>query len=316
MPRRARQHQVGDFHHVMSHSIDSLNLFETPGDYQMFLSILGRNLTKYGCRCYGFALMPNHYHLILRPSGDEFSKMMSSINNAFARYINRTRKRRGYVFFDRFKSIPTRSLRYLQQLVLYINANPLNGNVVQDSEGLAEYEWCSHRDYLNLQQQRFSWLNCGYISEIINSPEGTGSYRTVFNKYCAVEFDPWQVDEQCEEVNDNVPLSLTKEEALWIRQMIQTAEQKRKQCERLQKTPNIIRILLHKSCDSFGVDPSIAFMKSRSNRVRNVLQLFSFWAVRCAGFSGSFIGRMVDRSATTILRAAQRGEMFNLPVPV
>jgi hypothetical protein len=32
MPRQARMHEVGDVHHVMSHGIDSLNLFETEQD--------------------------------------------------------------------------------------------------------------------------------------------------------------------------------------------------------------------------------------------------------------------------------------------
>jgi len=140
MSRPPRQHIVGDVHHVMSHSIDSLVLFDTREDQQIFMNILDKHLTKHDCRCYGFALMDNHYRLILRPSDDDFSRMMRNINSAYARYVNKSRGRSGYVFWERFKSIPTCDQNYIRRLILYVHGNPLRANKIANIKELDAYE--------------------------------------------------------------------------------------------------------------------------------------------------------------------------------
>ena len=127
--------------------------------------------------------MSNHYHLILRPSDNRFSTMMQGINDAFARYINRTRNRRGYVFFDRFKSVPTRDQHYISQLLLYIHANPLRANIVKSTSELSKYRWSSHHSYCTGATNQFPWLNTTYIMNIFNQ-RASGVYNIQAFFFC------------------------------------------------------------------------------------------------------------------------------------
>jgi len=175
MSRKPRMHETGDIHHVMSHGIDSLNLFENEQDCQTFLAILEKNFLQFECHCYGFVFMKSHYHLLIRPSGENLSKMMRIINNTYARYINKSRNRRGYVFFDRFKSIPTRDLNYVKNLILYIHANPIRANIVSSTKELDSYSWSSH-NLLKEDTSSCSWFKRDYILSMFTS-QNSSSYK-------------------------------------------------------------------------------------------------------------------------------------------
>lgn len=316
MPRQARMHEVGDVHHVMSHGIDSLNIFETELDCTTFLSYLKHYLAKYECRCYGFELMSNHYHLILRPSGDNFSIMMRCINDCFARYINKTRGRRGYVFSNRFKSIPTRDQRYIRQLLLYIHANPLRAGIVDCVEQLEHYQWSSHGCYLHSGPGCYPWVHTAYLKTLVG---GTEVYLNVLQDYVAKDadgFDAWVVDEQCKRINDTAPAEVCAEEAQWVREKIRLAAEQRSRRKTLVSKPGIIQDLLIKACEHYRVDPAGVELKSQARQVCKVVQLFCHWAIGQAGFSGVFIGRLLDKSGAAVLRAAAKGAVCAIPVPL
>ena len=67
MPRKRRIVLPGEVHHIMARGIDGRKLFSNDEDYEYFLSLLNRMLITGNCRCYAWVLMPNHYHLLLRP---------------------------------------------------------------------------------------------------------------------------------------------------------------------------------------------------------------------------------------------------------
>jgi REP element-mobilizing transposase RayT len=314
MPRSARLHETGDFHHVMSHGIDSLNLFESDEDCLTFLSIVERTLTKFDCRCYGFVLMSNHYHLILRPSGENFSKIMRRINTAYARYINRTRHRRGYVFWDRFKSIPTRNQHYLAQLLLYIHTNPLRAGMVNSISELDSYKWSSHACYRG--NTFLSWITTSYLSNVFSSINTDKSYESFLAEYTGASFNPWDIDEECDRVNVSIPHTIDENEAQWIRQKIIETEERKRVQKKLQKKPDVLNILLDKACEAFNVTLDDLRSKRRTVPVSRAVQIFSYWAVQCAGFSGAFIGRLLGRNGASILRFANKENLYPDIVPI
>lgn len=308
MARRPRMHQTGDVHHVMSHSIDSLTIFETNTDRDAFVTILGRYLMLHSCHCYGFVLMKNHYHLLLRPSGDDFSNMMRCINSAYAQYFNRSRTRRGYVFWDRFKSIPTRDSSYITQLILYIHANPLRAGMVDSVEDLAGYRWSSHR-YLYGHRCPFKWLKVGYMNALLSMKPGdfASNYLKILGRQTQSPCDPWERDEEHAEPFPTVPANVCQEEAQWVRTIVRAAEEKRVFRARLRKLPNHLQKLVEASCAPFGISGSLPGESIRTASRQKALRLFSHWAVTHAGYTGAFIGRLLQLNGSTILRAARLG---------
>lgn len=318
MSRKPRMQESGDIHHVMSHGIDSLNLFETESDCITFLNILQTNFEKYECHCYGFVLMKNHYHLLIRPSGNTLSELMRTVNNTFARYINKTRHRRGYVFYDRFKSIPTRDIQYVKKLILYIHANPFHANVVSSVDELSS-SWSSHRALINADNL-FPWLNRDYMLSLFSSNASENTYLDELAQYVnqpTEDFHAWKQEIDRELPEPVLPSEVFHQEAAWVRKTVKEAEQKRIVREKLIRVPNIIQKLLTASCDYFSLDRKSfdEHIQKQTRPITSVIQLFSYWAIEVVGFSGTVIGRIFQRSNTAILRAATLGKKVAPQVP-
>ncbi len=323
MSRKPRLHETGDIHHVMSHGIDTLNLFETEQDCTKFIEILEKNFIKFDCHCYAFTLMKSHYHLLLRPSGDNFSKMMRNINNTFARYINKTRKRRGYVFFDRFKSIPTRDLNYVKNLVLYIHTNPLRSqkHEVSSLKELDAYSWSSHYA-LKQKTNPYSWLNCDYTLALFNK-EGESSYKNYkeeiqnYLEESTEKFKAWEIDTDYKRPEPKIPSEVFKNEAEWVKTKVKKAEQIRIFREKVARQPGIVQQLLDESCKIFSLsrDAFEQNMRKHTKKICNVIKLFSYWSIEIAGFSGVFVGHILHRSNSAVLRSSMLGKSLGVKTP-
>ena len=319
MSRKPRMQEPGDIYHVMSHGIDSLNLFETESDYITFLNFLKTNFRKYDCHCYGFVCMKNHYHLLIRPSENTLSKLMRTINNTFARYINKTRKRRGYVFFDRYKSIPTRDIQYVKKLILYIHNNPLRAKFVSTVDELNDYTWSSHHSLIN-GNTSFPWLNRDYMMALFSNQESGNSYLTELVQDAnqpKEDFYAWKQDIDRELPEPVLPSDVYQKEAEWVRKTVREAEKKMKMREKLIRVPNIIQSLLNASCGYFSLERKSfdEHIRRQTRKISSVIKLFSYWTLEIVGFSGAIIGRILQRSNTSILRAATIGKLSSQQIP-
>jgi putative transposase len=83
---KARLNVPGAIYHVMGRSLEHLTLFTDDADREQFLSLLGLYLGRTGSRCHAWALMSNHYHLVLRLSGSELWELMKPLNMHYAYY--------------------------------------------------------------------------------------------------------------------------------------------------------------------------------------------------------------------------------------
>jgi len=144
MPQMARLEAPGSLVHIMAHSIEGKPMFIDDQDRAEFLSRFEKGLAKSGYQCYTWALMGNHYHLLLRTSEKPMSKLMRGLNGGYARYYNKKYKKNGYLFQNRFKSVLCQDQNYAVQLIKYINLNPLRAGIVNSLEQLKNYQWCGH----------------------------------------------------------------------------------------------------------------------------------------------------------------------------
>ena len=92
---------------------------------------LGEGLEQTHIQCLAWALMSNHYHLLLRVSDQPLSKLMSRLLSGYATQYNIRKRRSGYVFQNRYKSILCNEDEYLLELVRYIHLNPLKVKIVR-----------------------------------------------------------------------------------------------------------------------------------------------------------------------------------------
>ena len=78
-------------------------IFFDEGDYKDFLNRLGKLIIETGTKCYAWALMPNHFHLLLKTGDKPISKMMQRLLTGYAITFNRKHRRVGHLFQNRYK---------------------------------------------------------------------------------------------------------------------------------------------------------------------------------------------------------------------
>lgn len=132
MPRIGRLHLEGGYYHVIGRGLERRRIFSGDDDKDDFLERLGLGLAQTDCQCLAFAMMSNHYHLLIRVSTKPLSVLMSKLLGGYATQYNRRKNRSGYVFQNRYKSILCDADNYLLELVRYIHLNPLKAKMVED----------------------------------------------------------------------------------------------------------------------------------------------------------------------------------------
>jgi putative transposase len=152
MPRLARLDISGLLQHVIVRGIERRDIFNDDHDRQFFTGRLFSLLAETGVRCYAWALLSNHFHLLLMPTSTPLSHFMRRLLTGYAVSFNRRNKRSGHLFQNRYKSIVCEEEPYLLELVRYIHLNPLRARIVANLEELDHYPWCGHAVLLGNRQ--------------------------------------------------------------------------------------------------------------------------------------------------------------------
>jgi len=66
MPRQSRIGTLGALHHKICRGIELSKLFRDKKDRNNFVNWLGAILLETGTPCYAFALMSNHFYLLVK----------------------------------------------------------------------------------------------------------------------------------------------------------------------------------------------------------------------------------------------------------
>jgi putative transposase len=125
MPRTARIDAPGALHHIIARGIGRRRIFDDDADRDGFLERLGSVLIESGAICCPWALIPNHFHLLLRTGQAPVSSVMRRLLTGYAMGYNRRHRRVGHLFQNRYKSILCQEEPYFLELVRYIHLNPL-----------------------------------------------------------------------------------------------------------------------------------------------------------------------------------------------
>src|SRR4051794_24284897 len=121
MPRLPRLNLPGYFFHVMGRGIEKRRIFRKSRDYEDFLARLAANLALTGAQCFAWALMPNHFHLLILSGLRGISDLMHPLLSGYATAFNIRHDRVGHLFQNRFKSILCQEDPYFCELIRYIN---------------------------------------------------------------------------------------------------------------------------------------------------------------------------------------------------
>jgi REP element-mobilizing transposase RayT len=152
MPRQSRIDKLGALHHIICRGIEQRDIFEDDKDRDNFVKRLGAILSETRTPCYAWALIPNHFHILLRTGKVPVSTVMLRLLTGYAVSFNRRHKRSGHLFQNRYKSILCQEDTYLMELVRYIHLNPLRAGIVPDLKVLSGFAYSGHSRIMRLKK--------------------------------------------------------------------------------------------------------------------------------------------------------------------
>ncbi|MFZ9042175.1 MAG: transposase [Ilumatobacteraceae bacterium] len=166
MGRPPRIDRTG-FHHVVNRGAARQPIFLDVRDRSEFLRLLGVAHERFGVRVHAFALMTNHYHLLVECPEGGLADAMHLIGSVFVRHVNERHGRDGPLFKGRYFAKSVTTDEYLVRLVNYVHRNPL---AIVPADKLLEYRWSSLRVY-SQDRRRPDWMRTDFVTDVFGSTE-------------------------------------------------------------------------------------------------------------------------------------------------
>lgn len=177
MPRQARIDAPGALHHIICRGIERSKIFKTKQDYTCFLSRLAALVRETNTACYAWALIPNHFHLLLATGEVPIATFMRRLLTGYAVSFNHRYRRHGHVFQNRYKSILCQEDAYLLELVRYIHLNPLRARLVTHYHKLSSFPYSGHGALAGVRQN--DWQNVSTVLALFHEKPRQASRRYV-----------------------------------------------------------------------------------------------------------------------------------------
>jgi len=136
-------------------------IFKRDDHCTLFLDCIGDAVQRSGLEVHAYALMPNHFHLLVRSPRATLSRGMKYLLSTYVQRVNIARGWDGPLFRGRFKSQLVTRDDYLRHLMAYIHLNPVRAHLVARPEDEC---WTSFRAHLGLEG-RMPWLHDGAVRE-------------------------------------------------------------------------------------------------------------------------------------------------------
>ena len=299
-------------------------IFHDQRDRDDFLGRLDEIVTRSETRCYAWALIPNHFHLLLKTGKVPVATVMRRLLSGYAGSFNRRHHRSGHLFQNRYKSILCQEDIYLKELVRYIHLNPLRAGIVRGLEELDGYRYRSHGYLLGNVQN--AWRETASILALFG--DHVSSARRCYREF---------VEKGMDQGNrlDLIEGGLLRSAGGWREiQSLRKAGVAQKSDERILGDSDFVENVLAESKEKLqkkyvlaakglGFEQLVEWVsgltgismdamtgpgKERQNvRARSLL---CFWAVKELGISLTDLARKLGISVPTVSAAVERGQQI------
>lgn len=178
MPGRNIPLVTEEVYHVFNRGIAGQPIYHDKRDYQRFLNLIKyyqnihpfpryskflnlshemrnavlqklRSQSNFLVDIFGFCLMPNHFHILLKQRHEKGTSLfLSNLTNSYTRYFNTKQKRIGPLFQGKFKAVRIEDDEQLLHVVRYIHLNPYTSSLIKTIAELKTYPYSSIQDYI------------------------------------------------------------------------------------------------------------------------------------------------------------------------
>ncbi len=168
MSRSPRIHFDGARHHVMNRAARRQMVFDRPEYVAYFEQLLSELPGRFGARVHAWALMGNHFHLLIDVPKDRLPALMAWLSAALARKVNGANGWDGPLFKGRYRNRVVLDDAYWHDVLAYVHLNPVRAGMVAHPDDSGR---TSHRFYSG-QSKPPSWLTTDELLELYGGEMG------------------------------------------------------------------------------------------------------------------------------------------------
>ena len=144
MGRKPRIEYKGGVYHVIQRGNNREYIFENKDNKAYLLELVREYKPMMNFELYGYILMDNHYHMVLKTLDAPLQDIMHRVNNKYSKFYNYKNGRTGHVFENRYKGILVKDDKYLLSLLRYVHQNPVRAKMCKR---VKDYRWGSDSYY-------------------------------------------------------------------------------------------------------------------------------------------------------------------------
>jgi REP element-mobilizing transposase RayT len=308
----------------MVRGIERSKVFRNDTDMDQFLERLGNILTETKTSCYAWALIPNHFHLLLRTGPTPISTVMRRLLTGYAIWFNRRHRRRGHLFQNRFKSILSQEESYFLELVRYIHLNPIRAGMVADMErlgwhkysghsvimGKVKHEWQDTQAVLAMYGEKLGAARRRYKA-FVEKGIGEGRRQDLTGGGLLRSAGGW---EGVKELRDKNVYQRNDERILgdgdFVSRVLASAEEEMERHYAYRSQGINLDAVAARVSEALSVEVEDVWGKGRYRRIVEARSLLCYWAVRELGLSMSLLARRLGISIPSISDSVARGQMI------
>jgi putative transposase len=132
---------AGCCYHVINRGNKKARIFHHAEDYSQFLAALHLAQARVEVPILAACLMPNHFHLVVRPAADEdFSAWARWLFTTHVRWHHAKHQSSGHIWQGRYKAFLIQEDHHLLTVMRYVERNALRAKLVERAE---DWRWGS-----------------------------------------------------------------------------------------------------------------------------------------------------------------------------
>ena len=311
MPRQPRLDIPHVLQHVIVRGIERRDIFVDDTDKERFVIRLSDLLTKSATKCFAWALMSNHFHLLLMPTSVPLAQTMRRLLTGYAVYFNRKYRRSGHLFQNRYKSILCEEEPYFHELVRYIHLNPQRAGLVPDLETLENYRWSGHAVLLG--HRTMAGQECDEVLVRFSQSRATAQhgYRQFIADGIAIgrrdDLIGGGLKRSILGLEESSERTAFDERILGCGEFVESLTQgdKKRESPALQLS---LAELLQKVCEVTGIKTERLQRPGKERAVASARAIFCYFAVHEYGYTGKEAGAVAGLRSAGVCTAIRRGE--------
>jgi len=322
MPRRSRIDAFGALHHVIVRGIARKKIFFDDKDRDRFIERLGTILKESDTSCLAWALIPNHFHLLLKTGNQPLSTVMRRLLTGYAVSFNKRHRRWGHLFQNRYKSILCQEDAYLLELTRYIHLNPFRAVLVRGIKQLESYPYCGHSVILGKREN--DWQDIDSVLELF--AEKRSAARSRYRKFVIEGADLGKRPELTggglvRSVGGWAALKTLRKAKIYVKgderilgdsdfvlECLKQSEQTLERKYRVRTQGYDFEKIVDRVAAVLDVEGEQVISAGKNRMTVRARSLLCYWAVRECGMTMASLARKLGISITAVSQSVARGE--------